>query len=223
MLRKGFIVVLIAVFAFACATTDDSSTSPNSNRKTKRGAAIGAVAGAIAGAVIGNQSGNNRTGAVVGAAAGAAVGAAIGRRMDKQEQELRQIEGVEVTRPSEGEINVRLTNDILFDYNSAALRPESRTTLNELAENFRQYPDNEIIVEGHTDSTGSDAYNQKLSEQRASSVADYLIDRGVASSAITVYGYGELRPKSSNDTAEGRQLNRRVEIHIRAPQQASAQ
>jgi outer membrane protein OmpA-like peptidoglycan-associated protein len=141
--------------------------------------------------------------------------------MDKQEQELRQIEGVEVTRPSEGEIDVRLTNDILFDYNSAALRPASRTTLDELGANFRQYPDNRVIVEGHTDSTGSDQYNQKLSEQRAANVADYLIDRGAPASMITVYGYGESRPKSSNDTPEGRQVNRRVEIHIQAPQQAS--
>jgi len=181
------------------------------------------VIGGVAGAVIGNQSGSNRTGAVVGAAAGAAVGAAVGRRMDKQEQELRQIEGVEVTRPSEGEINVRLTSDILFDFNSAALRPESRTTLSELGENFRQYPDNTIIVEGHTDSVGTDSYNQRLSEERAANVADYLIDRGVSSSKVIVYGFGEARPKSSNDTAEGRQLNRRVEIHIRAPQTASAQ
>lgn len=210
--RKGFVLILIAAFTFACATTDSDP-----NKKTKRGAAIGAVVGGIAGAVIGNQSGRNRTGAVVGAAAGAAVGAAVGRRMDKQEQELRQIEGVEVTRPSEGEINVRLTNDILFDYDSAALRSASRTTLNELGENFRQYPDNFIIVEGHTDSTGTDAYNQRLSEQRASSVADYLIDRGVSASKITVYGFGEARPKAANDTAEGRQLNRRVEIHIQAP------
>src|SRR5215213_1129520 len=129
MLRKGFVLIFIAVFAFACASgTDDP------NRKTKRGAAIGAVAGAVAGAVIGNQSGKNRTGAVAGAAAGAAVGAAIGRRMDKQEQELRQIEGVEVTRPSEGEINVRLASNILFDTDSSDLRSASRTTLNELAQ-----------------------------------------------------------------------------------------
>lgn len=215
MVRKSIVLILIAVFAFACATTDDDP-----NRKTKRGAAIGAVVGGVAGAVIGNQSGNNRTGAVVGAAAGAAVGAAVGRRMDKQEQELRQIEGVEVTRPSEGEISVRLTNDILFDHNSSALRTASRTTLNELAGNFRQYPDNLIIVEGHTDSTGTDQYNQRLSEQRASNVADYLIDNGVRASAITVFGFGESRPKASNDTAEGRQLNRRVEIHIRAAETA---
>jgi outer membrane protein OmpA-like peptidoglycan-associated protein len=223
MLRKGLLLILIAAFAVACATTNDGTNAPNDNQKTKRGATIGAVAGAIAGAVIGNQSGNNRTGAVVGAAAGAAIGAAIGHKMDKQEQELREIPGVEVTRPSEGEIDVRLTSDILFDYNSSALRPESRTTLDQLGANFRQYPDNRILVEGHTDSVGSDAFNQKLSEQRASNVADYLIDRGVAASKVIVYGYGELRPKASNDTAEGRQLNRRVEIHIQAPPQASAQ
>ena len=211
MIRKFVVISLIAVFAVACATTTDDP-----NRKTKRGAAIGAVVGGVAGAVLGNQSGSNRTGAVIGAAAGAAVGAAVGRRMDKQEQELRQIEGVEVTRPSEGEINVRLTNDILFDHNSSALRAASRTTLTDLAQNFRQYPDNLIAIEGHTDSTGTDQYNQRLSEQRASNVADYLIEGGVPASSITVYGFGESRPKSSNDTPEGRQLNRRVEIHITA-------
>lgn len=218
MVRKVLVLILIAAFTFACATTDDDP-----NKKTKRGATIGAVAGAIAGAVIGNQSGNNRTGAVIGAAAGAAVGAAVGRRMDKQEQELRQIEGVEVERPSEGEINVRLTSDILFDFNSSALRAESRSTLRDLGSNFTKYPDNRIVVEGHTDSVGTDSYNRKLSEQRAANVADYLIEQGVSASTITVYGYGESRPKETNDTPEGRQLNRRVEIHIQAPQQASAQ
>ena len=225
MLRKGFILILIALFAFACATTDtaDTDTNDDPNRRTKRGALIGAVVGGVAGAVIGNQSGNERTGAAVGAVTGAAVGAAVGRRMDKQEQELRQIEGVEVTRPSEGEISVRLTSDILFDHNSAALRATSRETLNELAANFARYPDNMVIIEGHTDSTGSEQYNQRLSEQRAANVADYLIERGVAARNVTVYGFGELRPKATNETADGRQLNRRVEIHIRAPQQATAQ
>jgi outer membrane protein OmpA-like peptidoglycan-associated protein len=214
MLRKSFLLILVAVFAFACASADDP------NRQTKRGATIGAVTGAVVGGVIGHQSGNPRTGAVIGAAAGTAVGAAVGRRMDQQEQELRQIEGVEVTRPSEGEISLRLTSDVLFDFNSSALRPESRSTLRELANNFSRYPDNRIVVEGHTDSIGSEQYNQRLSEQRAANVADYLIDNGVPASNIIVYGYGELRPKATNDTAEGRQLNRRVEIHIRAPQQA---
>src|SRR5688572_29388924 len=162
MLRKGFILIFIAVFAFACATTDDA---PNDNRKIKRGATIGAVAGAIVGAVVGNQSGNNRTGAVIGAAAGAVVGGAIGRRMDKQAEELKQIEGVEVEHASNTDlINLRLKSDVLFDFNSADLRSESRDTLGELAQNFSKYPDNQIIVEGHTDSVGSEDYNQRLSE-----------------------------------------------------------
>jgi outer membrane protein OmpA-like peptidoglycan-associated protein len=223
MYRKAIILLLIPIFVIGCATTNDTGGTDDANRRTKRGAAIGAVAGAVAGAVIGNQSGNNRTGAVIGAAAGAAVGAAVGRRMDKQEQELRTIEGVEVTRPSEGEIAVRLTSDILFDHNSAALRAASRNTLGDLARNFAQYPDNLIAVEGHTDETGTDAYNQRLSEQRAANVADYLIDNGVSARNVTVYGYGESRPKSSNATAEGRQMNRRVEIHIRAAEGGSGQ
>jgi outer membrane protein OmpA-like peptidoglycan-associated protein len=217
IVRKALVLVLLSLFTFACASTGDDP-----NRKTKRGAIIGAVVGGVAGAVIGNQSGSNRTGAVIGAAAGAAVGGAVGRRMDKQEQELRQIEGVEVTRPSEGEISVRMSDAILFDTNSSALRSASRNTLTELAQNFRQYPDNRIVVEGHTDSTGSDAHNQQLSENRAAAVADYLIDSGVSSSSIIVYGYGETRPRSTNATAEGRQMNRRVEIHIQATAQGSA-
>jgi outer membrane protein OmpA-like peptidoglycan-associated protein len=197
----------------ACASSKDDP-----NAKAKRGAGIGAAAGAVAGAVIGNQSGSNRTGAVVGAAAGAAIGAAIGHRMDQQEKELREIQGVEVTRPSEGEIAVRLTSDILFDLDSAALRPESRSTLRELASNFQRYPDEVIDVEGHTDSSGTTEHNQVLSERRANSVRDYLVDNGVPSRSITAVGYGETRPKSTNSTPEGRQLNRRVEIHIRATQ-----
>ncbi len=216
MIRRAVVVLMATLFVFACATSSDDP-----NAKAKRGAGIGAAAGAVAGAVIGNQGGNNRTGAVVGAAAGAAIGAAIGHQMDKQEQELRQIPGVEVERPSEGQIDVRLTSDILFDLDSAALRPESRATLRDLADNFRRYPDEIIDVEGHTDSTGTTEHNQGLSERRADSVRIFLVDNGVPSASITAAGYGETRPKASNSTPEGRQLNRRVEIHIRAVQKAA--
>ena len=210
MLRKGSILMLVVIFVVACASSDD-------NDKTKKGAAIGAATGAVAGAVIGNQSGNNRTGAVVGGVAGAVIGAAIGRRMDQQERELREIQGVEVTRPSEGEIDVRMASDILFDFDSTALRPESRTTLRELATTFGRYSDiNYIEVAGHTDSTGSDRYNNRLSQRRAASVRNFLVNQGVPSNRIVARGYGESRPKASNDTVEGRQLNRRVEIHVRA-------
>jgi outer membrane protein OmpA-like peptidoglycan-associated protein len=211
MIRKASTLLLATILVVACATNDP-------NQKAKQGAGAGAAAGAVIGAIIGKQGGNNRTGAVVGAAAGAAIGAAIGHRLDKQQQELQQIPGVEVSRPSEGEIAVNLTNDILFDFNSSSLRTESRQTLRDLAANFRNYPDEQVTVEGHTDLVGTPSYNQTLSDQRASSVSSFLIDEGVPSSRITSIGYGETRPKASNDTPEGRQVNRRVEIHIRATQ-----
>ena len=213
MLRKFSAVVFATIFLAACA----SSNPDDPNSKAKRGAGVGAAAGAVVGAVLGNQAGGaGKTGAVVGAAAGAAIGAAVGHRMDQQQHELQQIPGVEVTRPSEAEINVNLTNDILFDFNSAALRRESQQTLRDLAANFQRYPDETISVEGHTDNVGSATYNQTLSENRAYSVKNYLVDQGVPGSRVTAVGYGETRPKTTNDTPEGRQLNRRVEIHIRA-------
>ena len=213
MYRKAAVLILAVALLAACATSDPAT----SNDKTAKGAAAGAAAGAVAGAVIGNQSGNNRTGAVVGGVAGAAIGAAIGRRMDQQERELREIQGVEVSRPSEGEIEVRLVSDILFDLDSSGLRAESRQTLRDLASTFSRYSDiNNIEVAGHTDSTGSDDYNMGLSQRRAGSVRDFLVGQGVPSTRIISRGYGESQPKSSNANAEGRQLNRRVEIKIRA-------
>src|SRR5438034_9086132 len=190
MLRKASIVFAATILTIACA----SSNPDDPNQKTKRGAGIGAAAGAVAGAIIGNQSGNPATGAAVGAAIGAAAGGVIGHRMDQQQKELQQIPGVEVTRPAENEIAVQLTNDILFDFNSAALRPESQSTLRDLAENFRRYSEEAVSVEGHTDNVGTPQYNQTLSERRAYSVHDYLVDQGVPSSRITAIGYGETRP-----------------------------
>ena len=217
MLRKASIVFLATILTIACAT----SNPDDENQKAKRGAGIGAAAGAVVGAIIGNQTGNPRTGAAVGAAIGAATGGVIGHKMDQQQAELQQIQGVEVTRPSENEIAVRLTNDILFDFNSAGLRPESQQTLRDLASNFQRYPDETVTVEGHTDNVGSPEYNQGLSERRAYSVRDYLVDQGVTPSRVSAIGFGETQPKTTNETPEGRQLNRRVEIHIRATQPTS--
>ena len=216
MIRKTSVLLLALLFAAACA----SSTDPNDpNAKAKRGAGIGAAAGAVVGAIIGNQvGGQGRTGAVVGAAIGAAIGGAEGHRMDQQQKELQQIPGVEVTRPAENEIAINLTNDILFDYNSFALRQESKATLQNLADNFRKYPEEQISVEGHTDAIGSHDSNQRLSEQRAGSVRDYLVDQGVPTERVSAVGFGKNQPKASNDTPEGRQINRRVEIHIRSTQ-----
>src|ERR1051326_6954330 len=215
MIRKASVLLLATLFAAACASSDPNDP----NAKAKRGAGIGAAA--VVGAIIGNQvGGQGRTGAAVGAAIGAAIGGAEGHRMDQQQKELQQIPGVEVTRPTANEIDINLTNDILFDFNSYALRSESKSTLQNLADNFRKYPDEQISVEGHTDAIGSLDANQRLSEQRADTVRNYLVDQGVTGTRITSIGYGETRPKATNDTPEGRQLNRRVEIHVTMPPSA---
>ena len=212
MIRKASTLVLATVLVTACATTDPDDP----NAKAKRGAGVGAAAGAVVGAILGNQGGNSRTGAVIGAAVGAAVGGGVGHSMDQQQKELQQIPNVEVSRPAENQIDVRLTSDILFDFNSADLRPESRATLHDLATNFKNYPNEIFDIEGHTDSVGTHDYNMRLSQRRADSVGDFLIEQSVPRSQVTTTGYGPDRPKSANDTPEGRQLNRRVEIHIRA-------
>lgn len=207
----SLIFALVATTAFAAdpATTRD---------KTKKGAVIGGVAGAIAGAIIHNNrgSGNAKRGAVVGGVVGAATGAIVGAMMDKQERELRQIEGIDVTRTDEDELKVTMRNEILFDYNSAGLRSTSRDELREMAEVFNRYNDTTIVVQGHTDSTGSNSYNERLSERRADSVTGYLENLGVRGSRIDAVGYGESKPRASNNTASGRQQNRRVEIFVRA-------
>jgi outer membrane protein OmpA-like peptidoglycan-associated protein len=204
------IFALLATPAFADVATERD--------KTKKGAAIGAVAGAIAGAIIHNNrgSGNAKRGAVIGGVVGGATGAIVGAMMDRQERELRQIEGIDVTRTDDDELKVTVRNEILFDFDSAALRSTSRDELREMAEVFNRYGDTTIDVQGHTDSTGSTSYNQRLSERRASAVSNYLEDLGVRGSRLDAYGHGESSPKASNGSASGRQRNRRVELFIRA-------
>jgi outer membrane protein OmpA-like peptidoglycan-associated protein len=148
----------------------------------------------------------------------AAAGAIVGAMIDKQERELRQIPGVDVERTAENELNVSVRNEVLFDFDSAALRSASRSTLQDMADVFRRYPNTTLRVEGHTDSTGPASYNRRLSERRANSVSNYIEDLGVRSSRIDAIGYGESQPRASNGSASGRQLNRRVEIHIIANQ-----
>ncbi|HVR43680.1 MAG TPA: OmpA family protein [Thermoanaerobaculia bacterium] len=209
-MRRILILTLVTLFAFACISADDP------NRRTKQGAAIGAATGAAAGAAVGNQSDNPRTGAVAGAVVGGVIGAAIGRRMDQQQRELEQIEGIEVERPAEDALNVNLRNEILFDFDSASLRTASRETVRELASVLARYPDQTVSVAGHTDSVGTDVYNQGLSERRAQAVENYLVSQGVPATRIAAFGYGESRPRATNSTPDGRQLNRRVQIFIQA-------
>jgi outer membrane protein OmpA-like peptidoglycan-associated protein len=213
-MKKLIAITLITLMSTAAFAQDASTTRD----KTKKGAVIGGVAGAIAGAIIHNNrgSGNAKRGAVVGGVVGAATGAIVGAMMDRQERELRQIEGIDVKRTDEDELRVTVRNDILFDFNSAGLRSSSRDELREMADVFEKYRDTTIAVQGHTDSVGSNAYNKRLSERRANSVANYLENLGVSGSRLDAYGYGESRPKASNSSSSGRQLNRRVEIFVRA-------
>ncbi|HYH07018.1 MAG TPA: OmpA family protein [Thermoanaerobaculia bacterium] len=213
-MKKILAAMLIALMSTAAFAADVAT----SRDKTKRGAVIGGVAGAIAGAIIHNNrgSGNAKRGAVVGGVVGAATGAIVGAMMDKQERELRQIEGIDVARTDEDELRVTVRNEILFDTDSSSLRSASRDELREMADVFNKYNDTTIVVAGHADSTGSEAYNERLSSRRANAVSGYLEDLGVRGSRIDAVGYGETRPKASNSSASGRQQNRRVEIYVRA-------
>ncbi len=211
-MKKLIAITLISLMSTAAFAQQDA------HAKAKKGAVIGGVAGAIAGAIIHNNrgSGNAKRGAVVGGVVGAATGAIVGAMMDRQERALRQIDGVDVTRTGEDSLKVTVRNDILFDFNSAGLRSSSRDELRQMADVFEKYADTTIAVQGHTDSTGTAAYNQRLSDRRANSVANYLESLGVRGSRLDAYGYGESKPKASNNTASGRQLNRRVELFVKA-------
>lgn len=183
---------------------------------TQKGGAIGAGVGGAVGGVIGNQSGNTAVGAIIGATVGGAAGALIGRRMDKQAEELeRDLEGAEVTRVGEG-IKITFDSGLLFDFDSYKLRSTTKEDLEEMASTLKKYEDTNILIEGHTDAQGSEAYNQELSEERAESVSKYLADLGVKPGRVSTIGYGESQPVASNDTASGRQENRRVEVAIYA-------
>jgi outer membrane protein OmpA-like peptidoglycan-associated protein len=183
----------------------------NASNQTK-GAVIGAGAGAAAGAVLGKD--NKAVAIILGAAVGGVAGGLIGNYMDKQAEKIdADLEGATVERVGEG-ILITFDSGILFDIASASLKPETRNNLDKLSETMIKYDDTEIRVLGHTDNTGTEKYNEELSKKRASSVNSYLVTKGVASSRLTNIGYGELDPIATNETAEGRELNRRVEIVI---------
>jgi len=185
--------------------------------KTTKGGLFGAGGGAVVGGVIGGLLGGGRgtaAGAILGAAVGGGAGALIGRKMDKQAAELqRDMANAKVERVGEG-IKITFDAGILFDTNSSALRPASQADISKLAATLQKYPDTNVLVQGHTDNTGTDAINQPLSENRAQSVANSLTTNGVASSRITTRGFGSTEPVADNSTAEGRQANRRVEVAI---------
>jgi outer membrane protein OmpA-like peptidoglycan-associated protein len=189
-----------------------------SMNKTQKGAVIGAAGGGVAGGVIGKVLGNTAAGVIVGATVGGVVGSVIGRKMDKQAEEMKKVLGdAEVKRVGEG-IVIEFKDKVLFAYDKADLSNQARTNLDKLANVLKQYPDTNIEILGHTDSNGSDSYNQDLSERRANAAATYLRSQGVVNSRVSTRGMGESDPKVTNDTESGRAENRRVEFVITANQ-----
>lgn len=212
MQRGVVILAALAFLATGCA-------SGSKYEKTGKGAAIGAGSGAVLGGIIGSTQGEMGKGAVIGGILGAAVGTAVGHHMDKQAEELRQIPNTEVSQPAPDKIVITMSDAILFGTNSTVLAQNSQTTLKQIATVMNKYPDTTIIVKGHTDSTGSEEYNQKLSENRANVVKNFLIGEGVAPARITAIGFGKSVPVADNGTEAGRSQNRRVEIEVKSPPQ----
>ena len=185
-------------------------------RKRDQGAIIGAAGGAVIGGVIGDKAGNTALGAIIGAAVGGAAGAYIGNYMDKQAAEMkRDLEGAKIERVGEG-IKITFDSGILFNVNESSLQSQAMTNLQKLSVILNKYSDTEILVEGHTDNTGSEDYNMDLSMRRAQSVSNYLNQQQVSPVRMHTMGYGETQPTATNETKDGRQMNRRVELAIYA-------
>jgi len=189
-------------------------TNCASMKKRDKGAIIGTTAGAVVGGVIGNKAGNTAVGAILGAAIGGAAGAYIGNYMDKQAAEMkRDLQGATIERVGEG-IKITFESGILFDVDKSSIQPEAKNNLDKLAVILNKYSETEILVEGHTDATGSEDHNLDLSIRRAQAVSNYLTKDNVIPTRFKIMGYGEDQPIATNKTAEGRRLNRRVEIAV---------
>ena len=214
MKKVNSIMILMAILIFA---------SCSSMNKTQKGAIIGTAGGGAAGAVIGKASGNTALGAIIGAAVGGATGAIIGNQMDKQAEEIaKKVPDANVIRVGEG-IVVEFSSNVLFGFDKSNLSNDARGNLDKLVTILNSYPDTDIKIQGHTDSKGTTAYNQSLSEQRAVAVSSYLNSRNISGNRLSVVGYGEMLPKYLNDTEDGRSQNRRVEFLITANDKMKAE
>ena len=213
-LRMSLILIVSTImFLSGCASWN----------KTEKGAVVGTAAGGTMGAVIGRASGNTALGAIIGATVGGATGAVIGHQMDKQADEIKNsVPDAKVERVGEG-IIVEFNSNILFGFDQSNLSDDAKTSLNKLVKILNDYPDTNIEVQGHTDSKGSAAYNQDLSERRANTVSVYLDGKNIKAGRLSIKGFGESAPKYENDTAEGRTENRRVEFLITANDKMKAE
>jgi outer membrane protein OmpA-like peptidoglycan-associated protein len=197
------IVLCMSIIMMGCGTS-----------KAFQGGAIGAGAGGLLGAIIGKQAGNTALGAIIGAAVGGTAGALIGHNMDKQAEEMKKdLSNAKVERVGEG-IKITFNSGILFKSGSYELQAAAKENIASLAKILNKYPDTNIIIEGDTDSEGTEEYNQRLSERRAQAVSDYTKSLGVDGVRVTTVGKGESNPVASNETVDGRAQNRRVELAI---------
>lgn len=213
MSKKLAILLLSATMLVQCKSVKNANN-------TQKGAVIGATGGAILGGVLGNnlgKGGRGAEGAIIGGVIGGVTGGLIGRQMDKQAREIeQQLPSAKVERVGEG---IKLTlneNSVNFDLNKSSLTSTAKANLDKLVGVFKDYPDTNIIIYGHTDSTGDASYNMNLSVARAESVKNYLSSKGLVRSRFEIVGMGESEPIDSNETTSGRANNRRVEFAILA-------
>ncbi len=213
-MKKNYLCILLimSLIVSGCATP-----MTNTEKGTAVGMGVGAATGALLGQAIGHSTGSTLLGAAAGAAVGGIAGNMIGSYMDRQERELQQAlarsEAARIERQRDN-LQVTLKSDVMFDVNSARLKPGGLDEIDRLADILMRYPETQVNVTGHTDSMGSEQHNYDLSDRRALSVKDALIDRGVDPRRVSARGYGEERPIATNATEAGRQLNRRVVIEI---------
>lgn len=212
MRRLQILATVFAATVLAACTTTDPYTGEQRASNTAKGVGVGAVTGAVAGVL----AKDSKEGAIAGAVGGAAIGGGVGYYMDRQETKLRQQlqgTGVQVQRQGD-EITLVMPGNITFDTGRAEVRSEFYPVLNSVGQVLNEFNKTRITVSGHTDSTGSAELNQTLSERRAGSVKSYLVNQGIPNQRINAYGYGYRQPIASNDTAQGRQQNRRVELQL---------
>lgn len=205
----------LGVFSLSALVLAGSTGCASLSNKEK-GGIIGAGAGAVIGGAIGKHNGSTAKGAIVGAVVGGAAGAIIGHQMDQQAKELKQnIPGAVVERVGEG-IQVTFASGLLYDFDSDVVKGSAQSNLQTLANSLGQYPKSNLLIIGHTDSVGTDAYNEDLSRRRSAAAAAYLVSQGVVSARVQTLGLGETEPVTSNSTDAGRATNRRVEVAIYA-------
>lgn len=216
MTKTGIAAALAVTMLGGCATYTGQTTDPNDPNRTQRGALIGAGIGAVAGLLSGKDATERRQRAMVGAGIGGIAGAGVGAYQDRQEAELRrQTAGTGVDVQRDGDvIKLNLPDGVTFDFNRTEVKPQFYPALNSIAQTIGQYNQTIVEINGHTDNVGSLAANQAVSDRRAQSVAAYLAGQGVQQVRMETRGYNYQYPVASNDTEQGRALNRRVEIRL---------